>query len=58
MWFQNIPFQSSVSHTIEPRNHPSMLENYCVVDRIIASELTLGRIAGPFLLHILRISYR
>ena len=43
-----IPFQSSLSHTIEPRNHPSMLDNSSVVDHMIASESTLGRIAGPF----------
>ena len=42
-----IPFQSSLPHTIQPRNHPSMLDNSSVVDLMIASELKLGRIAGP-----------
>ena len=43
-----IPFQSSLPHTIQPRNHPSMLDKSSVLDLMIASELTLGRIAGPF----------
>ena len=41
-------FQSSLPHTIQPRNHPSMLDKSSVVDRMIVSELTLGRIAAPF----------
>ena len=45
-----IQFQSSLPHKIEPRNHPSMLEKSSVVDHMIASELSIGRIAGPFLL--------
>ena len=43
-----IPFQSSLPHTFQPRNHPSKLDNSSVGDHVIASELNLGRIAGPF----------
>ena len=43
-----IQFQSSLPHTIQPRNNPYMLENSSVIDHMIVSELNLGRTAGPF----------
>ena len=43
-----IPFQSYLPHIIQPRNHPSMLEHSSVSDHMIASDLNLGRTAGPF----------
>ena len=45
----HIPFSgSSQSHNSHPRNHPSVLDNAALVDKMIKSELELGRIAGPF----------
>ena len=44
----HIPFSGSLSHNLHPRNHPSVLDSTVPVDKMIKSELELGRIAGPF----------